>query len=108
MVLHTHMPFVRHPEYEFALEENWLFEVMTECYIPMIENLARLVSNGADFKITISLSPTLLSMLSDDLLQHRYVRYIEKRILLAERETHRLKNEPALLRLALWYCEKFE
>jgi len=25
LVLHAHLPFVRHPEHEKFLEENWLF-----------------------------------------------------------------------------------
>jgi hypothetical protein len=29
-VLHAHLPFVRHPEREFFLEEGWLFEGITE------------------------------------------------------------------------------
>ena len=29
LVLHAHLPFVRHPEHDRFLEENWLFEAMT-------------------------------------------------------------------------------
>ena len=32
IVLHAHLPFVRHPEHEKFLEENWLFEAITETY----------------------------------------------------------------------------
>ena len=28
IVLHAHLPFVRHPEHERFLEENWLFEAI--------------------------------------------------------------------------------
>jgi len=34
-VLHSHLPFVKHPEYEYFLEEHWLFEAITETYIPL-------------------------------------------------------------------------
>jgi 1,4-alpha-glucan branching enzyme len=37
IVLHAHLPFVRHPEYEEFLEEDWLFEAITETYIPLIQ-----------------------------------------------------------------------
>jgi len=30
LVLHAHLPFVRHPEHERFLEEDWFFEAMTE------------------------------------------------------------------------------
>ena len=26
LVLHAHLPFVKHPDYDYFLEENWLFE----------------------------------------------------------------------------------
>ena len=32
LVLHAHLPFVRHPEHERFLEEDWLFEAITETY----------------------------------------------------------------------------
>ena len=37
IVLHAHLPFVRHPEHDRFLEENWLFEAITETYIPLIQ-----------------------------------------------------------------------
>ena len=44
LVLHAHLPYVRHPEYKEFLEEDWLYEAITETYIPlleMFENLTR-------------------------------------------------------------------
>jgi 1,4-alpha-glucan branching enzyme len=37
-VLHSHLPFVKHPEYDNFLEEHWLFEAITECYIPLLKH----------------------------------------------------------------------
>ena len=39
IVLHAHLPFVRHPEHEYFLEESWLYEAITETYIPLLEVL---------------------------------------------------------------------
>ena len=39
LVLHAHLPFVRHPEHEKFLEENWLFEAITETYVPLLQIL---------------------------------------------------------------------
>ena len=30
IVLHAHLPFIRHPEFDDFLEEDWLFEAITE------------------------------------------------------------------------------
>jgi len=39
LVLHAHLPFVRHPESDYVLEEEWLYEAITETYIPYCEFL---------------------------------------------------------------------
>src|SRR5829696_4761748 len=36
IILHAHLPFVRHPEYPEFLEEDWLFEAISETYIPLL------------------------------------------------------------------------
>jgi len=41
LVLHAHLPFVRHPEHERFLEETWLFEAITEAYLPLLQLLDR-------------------------------------------------------------------
>ena len=94
MVLHAHLPFVRHPEHEHFLEERWLFEAITECYLPLLKVFEGLVSDGVPFRLTVTLSPTLLSMLSDNLLQDRYVAHLGRLLELAEREVHRTRGTP--------------
>ena len=37
LVLHAHLPYVRHPEYDRFLEERWLFEAVTETYVPLVK-----------------------------------------------------------------------
>lgn len=107
LILHAHLPFVRHPEYREYLEEDWLFESLTETYIPLINILDTLIEDDIDFRITVSLSPPLISMLTDALLQSRYIRYIEKRIELAEKEIQRTKHQPEFNRLAHMYYKYF-
>ncbi|MBU4305414.1 MAG: DUF1957 domain-containing protein [Candidatus Omnitrophica bacterium] len=106
MVLHGHLPFVRHPEHENFLEEEWLYEAITETYVPLLLMFEQLLADGVDFRITMGLSPTLLSMLLDPLLQERYVRHLEKLIELASREVERTRWQPEFNRLALMYLSK--
>jgi 1,4-alpha-glucan branching enzyme len=107
LVLHSHLPFVRHPEYEQFLEEDWLYEAITETYIPLLRMFDRLVRDSVDFRLTMSLTPTLIAMLNDPLLQNRYVRHITKLIDLARKEAARTRNEPPYHTLALMYLEQF-
>ncbi len=107
LVLHAHLPFVRHPEHEHFLEEEWLFEAITETYIPLLRMMQRLERDGVPFKLTLSLTPTLCAMLSDDLLRQRYIHHVDLLIELMERECERAKEDPTLLSLAQFYRELF-
>lgn len=107
LVLHGHLPYVRHPEHDEFLEEDWLFEAITETYIPLLRVFEGLVTDNVDFRLTLSLSPTLIAMLRDPLLQQRYVRHISKLIELMEREIDRTRSHPDLHPLALLYHELF-
>lgn len=108
LVLHAHLPYVRHPEYDEFLEEDWLYEAIVETYIPILDVLHGLVRDRADFKLTMSLTPTLCSMLRDPLLQERTVRYIDRAIALAESEVQRTEGEPRVQELARFYLERFK
>ena len=107
LVLHAHLPFVRHPEEEYFLEENWLYEAITETYIPLLQVMGRLVDDGVDFRLTMSLTPPLIAMLKDSLLQERYLRHIDKLIELSEKEIERTHYEPHYHGLALMYHDRF-
>ena len=106
LVLHAHLPYVRHPEYDDFLEEDWLFEAITETYLPLLDMMTRLVTEKVNFRLTMSLTPPLCNMLSDPLLQSRYRRYLYKLIDLAEREVHRTKDQPAFAGSAQMYFRK--
>src|SRR5438046_301999 len=107
LVLHAHLPFVRHPEHEEFLEEDWLFEAITETYLPLIAMMERLVREGVPFQLTMTITPTLCAMLQDQLLQDRYVRYLDRSIDLAAREIERNRNDEPLRRLSEFYHTTF-
>ncbi len=107
IVLHAHLPFVRHPEHEKFLEESWLFEAITETYIPLLHILDGWRRDQLDARFTLSLSPTLCAMLRDPLLCHRYARHLDGLIDLAEKEIHRTHWDRAYRNLAWMYHHKF-
>jgi len=107
IVLHAHLPFVRHPEHQDSIEENWFYEAVTEVYIPLLLVLEGLLADGVDFRLTFSLTPTLASMLLDPLLQSRYVRRIERLMALAEKEIARTAGQPEIHQLARLYSQRF-
>src|SRR5262245_38640928 len=93
LVLHAHLPFVRHPEYPEFLEEDWFYEAITEVYLPLIFIFQSLHEAGARPRLTINVSPPLCEMLADKLLEERYTRHLENLLELAHKELWRTDKE---------------
>lgn len=107
LVLHAHLPFVRHPEDPTVMEERWLYEAVSGTYLPLLQVFEGLVADGVRFRCTVSLSPPLLTMLTDDLLKERCAKALDQLIELAEREIDRTRPEPHYQRLARMYHDRF-
>jgi 1,4-alpha-glucan branching enzyme len=106
-VLHAHLPYIHHPEDNTYLEEEWLFEAISETYIPLLINFNRLVDEGVDFRVTMTMTPPLLNMLDNSLLQERYIEYLLKHIELCEKEIERTKWEPRMNSLSYYYLDRY-
>ena len=104
IVLHAHLPFVRHPEHARHLEERWLFEAMLECYLPLIAVLDRLERDSVAASLTLTLTPTLGDMLQDQLLCDRFERHLSRIEALQRKEQRRLSST-ALHDVAAFYGE---
>ena len=107
IILHAHLPFVRHPEHPRFLEESWLFEAITETYLPLLHVLEGWQRDQVDAHLTLSLSPTLCAMLGDELLRGRYERHLNGLVDLAEKEIHRTHWDRSYRELAWMYHHKF-
>ena len=108
-VLHAHLPYVRHPEYPSFMEEDWFFEALTETYVPIVRVLDGLLRDGVDYRLTMTLSPPLVSMMTDELLVGRYQRHLDSLIELARREIERTRHwQPQFQELARFYHHEFQ
>lgn len=107
LLLHAHLPFVRHPDHERFLEESWLYEAVVETYLPLLRMIEGWQRDQLSAKITLTLSPTLCSMLRDPLLQQRCTQRLDDLVRLAESETHRTLLDPKLQSLAKFYHQHF-
>jgi 1,4-alpha-glucan branching enzyme len=108
IVLHAHLPFVRHPESTDVLEERWLYEAITGTYLPLLQVFEGLVADGVPYRCTVSLSAPLVSMMADDLLKTRYAAHLDRLVELAEKELERTRPEPHYHRLAQMYHDRFQ
>src|SRR5258705_9107689 len=106
IILHAHLPFVRHPEHPEFLEESWLFEALTECYLPILIVLEGLRRDRVDFRLAISVTPTLSAMLRDRLLRDRYRAHLARSVELAEKEALRQQFDAAYRQVAEFYLAR--
>ncbi len=106
LVLHAHLPFVRHPEHPRFLEEMWLFEAVVETYIPLLRMIDQWRADGVPGRLCFTLTPTLATMLQDPLLQERCARHMDALVDLAEKEELRTILDPPLNRVAAFYKER--
>jgi len=107
LVLHAHLPFVRHPEHEKFLEEAWLFEAVAETYLPLLQILAGWRHDGLPARLTLTLSPPLCAMLRDPLLQDRCERHLDGLVALSKAEIRRTRKKAELHAIARMYQERF-
>lgn len=107
LVLHAHLPFVRHPEHDDFLEEDWFYQAMMETYLPILDVFERLSDENIDFRLTMSVTPPLCAMMSDELLRERFRDFLNARLDLCRKEVHRTQNTP-YYDSAVMYRDKLE
>ncbi len=108
LVLHGHQPFVRHPDIDHPTEENWLFETLTDCYLPLMQVCQELLDEGINPALTVSLSPPLCDMLSDDYRRSGYIRYLEERIDFLKLKGRGVGGVELDENLVHWYRRRYE
>ncbi len=106
LVLHAHLPFIRHPERQYFLEEHWLFEAITETYLPLLDLLEDLCRDRVPARLTMSLTPTLMAMLRDPVLMAKYARHLDGMIELSRRELARTRGMPEMRPIAGFYRDR--
>ncbi|MBX2810360.1 MAG: DUF1957 domain-containing protein [Myxococcales bacterium] len=93
LVLHAHLPFVRHVEHSQFYEEDWLFEAIEGCYLPLLDVFTGWVKDGVPARILFSISPPLIAMWQDPALQGRFRAYLDRRSAIwAEELIHHYKH----------------
>lgn len=103
LVLHSHLPYVRHPEHDDFLEEDWLFEAITETYVPLLAACERMDHERVPYRLTVGVTPPLAAMLGDELLVQRYRRHLANLRALVEKEVAGHAARTPLGKLARFY-----
>jgi 1,4-alpha-glucan branching enzyme len=103
LVLHAHLPYVRHLGVPLPLEADWLPEAVAGTYLPLLEVLERLQEDGIPVRFTLSVSPTLLAMLEDGALQAQVGARLLQQRELWEREVRRTAKDASLAPVARYH-----
>jgi len=88
-----------------SAEESWFFETLSETYLPLLMLFDRLEADHVPFRLGLSLSPVMVQMLRDELLQRKYTAYLDHQIDFGKQEIQRLSGKPALRLLAQRYLD---
>lgn len=98
LVLHAHLPYIRHPEVEEHGFEWWFYEACWEVYAPLLAMFGRLEQDTIPFRMTVSISAPLLAMFNDRFLNERLEKHLKRLAVLTKKERERTKGtrfEPA-------------
>jgi len=70
------MPYVK-KNGVFPVGEDWLYQAMSETYVPLLGMLSQLQHEGATSCLALTLTPVLVEQLADDYIKDRFVTYLE-------------------------------
>jgi 1,4-alpha-glucan branching enzyme len=71
LVLHSHLPWVAHHG-SWPVGEEWLHQAWSATYLPIVNVLSRLATEGARDLLTLGVSPTLTAQLDDAYCLRRF------------------------------------
>ncbi|ASJ11917.1 1,4-alpha-glucan branching protein [Thermococcus thioreducens] len=104
-VLHTHLPYVRkHGRWPFG--EEWLYEAMSETYIPLLMEFERLRSSGIRFQLVINITPVLAEQLADDYIKAEFERYLLRKIETTEEDLKSGRYDEKAVKASLGHFRK--
>ncbi|MCP4761819.1 MAG: DUF1957 domain-containing protein [archaeon] len=106
-VLHSHLPWViNHGIWPHGT--SWLNEAAAETYIPILDELNKLVDSGFKPKLTIGLTPVLCEMLRNDSFKYDFMNYLDTAIASARFDNQDFTKkhyEPERIKLTKWWEE---
>jgi len=103
-ILHSHLPYVlQHGKWPHGMD--WLNEAASETYIPILNALNELVSEGYHPKLSIGITPVLTEQLADPFFKDEFRSFLQSKIDAAQKDQIYFKKtgEKSMLKLALFW-----
>jgi 1,4-alpha-glucan branching enzyme len=110
LVLHSHLPWVlNHGVWPHGT--SWVNEAAAETYIPLLQELYKLIDEGYHPKMTLGLTPILCEMLRHPSFINDFQGYLDEKIHAAEFDNQDFtenKYEVGRIRLTKWWEEFYD
>lgn len=110
-VLNSHIPYCRRAG-RWPHGEEWLHEAVVETYIPLLNTLNDIISEGVRPQLTISFSPILIEQLVDTEIIANFEKYLNEKIARIEKDmvlsVSFEANNSQRLTLSNWYCDWYK
>ena len=108
-VLHSHLPWVlNHGVWPHGT--SWLNEAAAETYIPILDELNKLIADGYSPKLTIGLTPVLCEMLRHPSFKEDFVGYLDEHMHAADHDIEAFTEkgyEQTRINMAKWWSEYY-
>ncbi len=110
LVLHSHLPWVlNHGIWPHGM--SWVNEAAAETYIPLLQELYKLIDDDYHPKLTIGITPVLCEMLRHPAFIDGFLGYLDERVTGALNDYDDFtenKYEDGRIKLAKWWEEFYE
>ncbi len=111
LILNTNQEYIKHTGEEavlYAGEQSYLFESISNVYIPLVRMLEKFEAEKIPCKIALVLSPALCTLLEDLEIQAQYIEWLDKKIEFGKKELERVKSDGNILTAVKLCLEKAE
>lgn len=98
-VLNATQEYIRHTGEDaekYAAVSSYLFDAISETYIPLLRMLSNLEKDGVNFKLSLVLTPVLCTLLDDKVIQEQYLSWLDKKIEFGKKEIQRTAGNPSI------------
>ncbi len=110
-IFNTSQEYIKHigeDAEKYAAEESFLFESISNTYIPLLKMLEKFEHESLPVKFAIVLTPVLCTLLEDSVIQQKYVDWLDKKIEFGKKELERVSGNSALSDAVSLCLEKAE
>jgi len=107
LILHTHIPYVmNHGNWPHG--EDWLFEAVVECYVPLLNVVDDLLNEGIKANLTIDISPVVCEQMTQKGFTDKFIKYCKAKIQCAKDDHKNFTDwgyDPHHIYLSKWWEE---